>query len=91
MDGIVFSRSPDSNTVLFYKPRNKQFYKADLFRISPHRLSGSIYSNIMYGDGLFCPLYRDNNPGQDKEFLLVTRVKQPHPGTPVLHSGKVIY
>ena len=90
MDNIVVRRSPNSNAALFYNPRNKQFYEPDSYRIDPHRLPGSIYSNIKYDGGLFCSLYRDDTPRQDKEFPPGTRVEQPHPVTQVPRSGTVV-
>ena len=89
MDNVIIGCSPNSNAALFYNPRNKQFYEPDLYRIDPHRLSGSIYSNIKYDGGLFCSLRRNNTPNQDKKFPQGTHVEQPHSNTGVLSSGTV--
>jgi hypothetical protein len=56
MDGIVIGRSPTSNALLVYSPRNWQYYKPDSYRIDPYQLPASVYANIKYNGGLFCHL-----------------------------------
>jgi hypothetical protein len=56
MDGIVIGRSPTSNALLVYNPRNKQYYKPDSYRLDPYRLPGSAYPSIKYDGGLFVNL-----------------------------------
>ena len=62
MDRIVIGRSPLSNALLVYNPRNKQYYKPDSNHLDPYRLPSLVYPSIKYDGGLFVsPLY-DNNP-----------------------------
>jgi hypothetical protein len=35
MDSIVLGRSPTSNAILVYNPRNQCFYKPDSYRLDP--------------------------------------------------------
>ncbi len=62
MDGIIIGRSPTSNALLVYNPHNKQYYEPDSYRIDSYRLPDSIYCDLKYDSGLFCYLYRDENP-----------------------------
>ena len=55
MDGIAIGRSPTSNALLVYNPRNKQFYKPESYSLDPHHIPGAMYSNIKYDGGLFFP------------------------------------
>ena len=90
MDGIIVGRCPDSTAVLLYNPQNKNFYQLDSYHIDPHRLPGSIYSNIKYDGGLFCALKRDETTSQDEEFPPDIRVEEQHSTTKVLCSGTVV-
>jgi hypothetical protein len=67
MDGIGIGRSPTSNALLVYNPRNGQYYKPDSYRIDPYRLPTSIYANNKYDSGLFCHLLQDNNPHMEEK------------------------
>jgi hypothetical protein len=46
MDGIIISRSPTSNALLVYNPRNKQYYEPDSYRINSYRLPCSVYRDL---------------------------------------------
>ena len=67
MDGIVIGRSPTSNALLVYNPRNKKYYEPNDYRIDPYRLPGSAYPTLKYDGGLFVDLLRDDNPHFEKK------------------------
>jgi len=75
MDGIIVGRSPTSNALLVYNPRNKHDYEPDSYRIDSYRLPCSIYRDLKYDGGLFCSLYHDKNPPIEKLYPPVTRVE----------------
>jgi hypothetical protein len=52
MDRIVIGRSPTSNALLVYNPRNKKYYKPDSYQIDPYCLPGLVYPDIKYNGGL---------------------------------------
>ncbi len=90
MDGIVIGRSPTSNALLIYNPRNKQYYKPDSYRIDQYRLPGLAYPDIKYDSGLFCSLIRDDNPQFEEKYPPGTRVERIDPSTNTLVSGTVM-
>jgi hypothetical protein len=90
MDGIVIGRSPTSNALLVYNPRNRQYYDPDNYRINPYRLPASVYANIKYNGGLFCHLLQDNNPHIEEKYPPGTRVEQLDPSTNILLSSTVM-
>ncbi len=47
MDGIVVGRSPTSNALLLYNPRNKKYYEPNSYCLDPYRLPGSAYPSIV--------------------------------------------
>ena len=75
MDGIIVGRSPTSNALLVYNPRNKHDYEPDSYPIDSYRLPCSIYRDLKYDGGLFCSLYHDKNPPIEKLYPPVTRVE----------------
>jgi hypothetical protein len=40
IDCIIISRSPTSNALLVYNPRNKQYFEPDSYRLDPYHLPG---------------------------------------------------
>jgi hypothetical protein len=62
MDGIVVGRSPTSNALLVYNPRNEKYYKPDSYPLDPYRPPSSVCPSIKYDGGLFVSLLRDDNP-----------------------------
>ena len=42
MDGIVVGRSPTTNALLVYDPRNKKYYKPNSYRLDPYRFPSSV-------------------------------------------------
>jgi hypothetical protein len=90
MDGIVIGRSPTSNALLVYNPRNLQYYKPDSYQTDPYRLPASVCADIKYDGGLFCHLLQDNNPHMEEKYTLGTSVKRLDPAMNILLSGTVI-
>ncbi len=68
MDGIVIGRSPTSNALLVYNPRNKQYYEPDSYCIYPYRLPSLVDQDIKYDGGLVCTLFRDDNPTMEEKY-----------------------
>jgi hypothetical protein len=62
MDGIIVGRSPTSNALLVYYPRNRQYYEQDSYRIDSYCLPASVYADMKYVGELFYSLLRDDNP-----------------------------
>jgi hypothetical protein len=62
VDGIVIGRSPTSNAILVYNPRNQRYYKPDSYKFDPYHIPSSVYPTIKYNGGLFVYLHRNNNP-----------------------------
>ena len=90
MDGIVIGRSPTSNALLVYNPRNKQYYEPDSYRIDSYRLPGSVYRDVKYDGGLFCSLLRDDNPAVEELYPPGTRVERIDPASHMLLAGTVM-
>jgi hypothetical protein len=86
----VIGRSPTSNALLVYNPRNKQYYEPDSYRIDQYCLPGSAYPDIKYDGGLFCSLIRDDNPQFEEKYPPGTRVERIDPSTNTLVSGTVM-
>ena len=90
MDGIVVGRSPTSNALLVYNPRNKKYYEPDSYRLDPYRLPGSAYPSLKYDGGLFVNLLRDDNPQFEEKYPPGTRVERLDPVSNMLLSGTVM-
>ncbi len=90
MDGIIIGRSLTSNALLVYKPRNKQYYEPDSYRIDSYCLPGSVYCDLKYNGGLFCYLYRDKNPPIEDLYPPGTRVERIDPSSKMLLAGTVM-
>jgi hypothetical protein len=90
MDGIIIGRSPTSNALLVYNPRNKQYYEPDSYRIDSYRLPCSVYRDLKYGGGIFCSLYRDKNPPIEELCPPGTRVKRVDPTSHMLLAGTIM-
>ncbi len=90
MDGVVIGRSPTSNALLVYNPRNRQYYEPGNYRLYCYRLPGSVFPSLRYNGGLFCSLLRDDNPPFEEKYPPGTRVKQVDPATTMLLVGTVM-
>jgi hypothetical protein len=90
MDGIVVGRSPTSNALLVYNPRNKKYHQPYSYRLDPYRLPSSVYPSIKYDGGLFVNLLHDDNPQYEEKYPPGTRVERLDPVSGMLLSGTVM-
>jgi hypothetical protein len=90
MDGIVIGRSPKSNALLVYNPRNKKCYEPDSYCLDPYCLPVLAYPSIKFDGGLFVSLLRDDNPQFEEKYSPGTRVERLDPSTLMLLSGTVM-
>jgi hypothetical protein len=90
MDGVIVGRSPTSNALLVYNPRNKHYYEPDSYRIDSYRLPGSMYPTLTYDGGLFVNLLRDSNPPYEEKYPPGTRVERIDPSMSMLLAGTVM-
>ena len=90
MDGIAVGRSPTSNALLVYNPRTKRYYEPDSYRFDLYRLPSSVYPSLSYDGGLFCLLYRDDNPRMEELHPPGTRIERLDPSTNMLLAGTVM-
>ncbi len=90
MDGVIIGRSPTSNALFVYNPRNCQYYKPDSYRVDTYQLPGSVYPDMKYDCGLFCLLLRDDNPSFEEKYPPGTRVERVDPATIMLLAGTVM-
>ena len=90
MDGIILGRSPTSNAILVYNPRNQRYYEPDSYRIDPYRLPSSVYPSIQYDGGLFVSLHRNDIPNISEPYPPGTRVLDSNPATGLAHAGTVM-
>jgi hypothetical protein len=75
MDGIVIGRSPTSNAIVIYNPRNQRYYEPDSYKFDTYRLPSSVYPTIVYDGGLFVSLHRDYAPSISEPYPPGTRVR----------------
>jgi hypothetical protein len=90
LDGIIIGRSPTSNALLVYNPRNKQYYEPNSYRIDSYWLPGSVYRDIKYDGGLFCNLIHDDNPTMEEKYPPGTWVERLDPSTNMLLVSTVM-
>jgi hypothetical protein len=90
MDGIAVGCSPISNALLVYNLRTKQYYEPDSYRLDPYRLPSLVYPSLTYDGGLFCLLYRDDNPSMEELHPPGTRIERLDPSTNMLLAGTVM-
>ena len=90
MDGIVVGRSPTSNALLVYNPRNKKYYELYSYCLDPYCLTCLVYPSIKYDGGLFVSLLRDDNPQYKEKYPPGKRVERLDPISGMLLSGTVM-
>jgi hypothetical protein len=77
LDGIIIGRSPTSNAILVYNPRNQRYYKPDSYKIDTYHLPSLVYPTIIYDGGLFVLLHRGDTPSISKPYPPGTRIEEP--------------
>ncbi len=91
LDGIILGRSPTSNAILVYNPRNQWYYEPDSCKIDTYRLPSSVYPTIIYNGGLFVSLHRGASPSISKPYPPGTRIEEAHSGNDdIPRSGTVV-
>jgi hypothetical protein len=90
MDGIVIGRSPTSNALLVYNPRDMQYYEPDSYRLNLYRLPASAYPDIKYDGGLFCTLLCEDNPQFEEKYPPRTCVECMDPTSNMLLSDTLM-
>jgi len=91
MDGIIVGRSPTSNAILVYNPRNQRYYEPDSYKIDPYRLPSSVYPMIIYDGGLFVSLHRGDVPIISEPYPPGTRIEEPSSSNETIkRSGTVM-
>jgi hypothetical protein len=77
LDSIVIGRSPTSNAILVYNPRNQRYYKPDSYKIDPYCLPSLVYPTIIYDGGLFVSLHRGDTLSISEPYPTGTRIEEP--------------
>ena len=91
LDGIILGRSPTSNAILVYNPRNQRYYEPDSYKIDTYRLPSSVYPTIIYDGGLFVSLHRGDVPAISEPYPPGTRVEEPSSSVDsISRSGTVV-
>jgi hypothetical protein len=57
MDGILIRRSPTSNAILVYNPRNQKYYEPGSYHLDPYWPPSLVYPTTKYDGGLFVSLH----------------------------------
>eukprot|EP00956_Cyclotella_meneghiniana_P026201 scaffold56081_cov49-Cyclotella_meneghiniana.AAC.1 len=87
LDGIAVGRDEQTNTVLFYNPISKQYYRPAIFKLDEGRLPITCFpKSIRFDGGLTCGLVRNKSDPAPEPFPPGTRVTltvngQPSKGT----------
>jgi hypothetical protein len=90
MDGIVLGRSPTSNAMLVYNPRNQRYYEPDSYRIDPYHLPFLVYPTIQYDGGLFVSLHCNHIPSISKPYPPGMQVLDVNPTSGLTRAGTVV-
>jgi hypothetical protein len=76
MDGIAVGRDELSNTIRFYNPINKQYYRPPIYKLDESRLPVSSFpKSIRFDGGLTCGLLRNRTDPSPEPFPPGTRVR----------------
>ncbi|KAL7549847.1 hypothetical protein ACHAWF_013106, partial [Thalassiosira exigua] len=75
LDGIAVGRDEKSNTIVFYNPITKSYYRPQAFRLDESRLPATTFpTSIRYDGGLTCGLFRNRTDPVPEPFPPGTRV-----------------
>ena len=69
LDGIAVSRDDRINTIVFYNPLTKSYYRPPAFRLDEGRFPATNFPSMKYDGGLTCGLYRDHTDPIPESFL----------------------
>ena len=75
LDGIAVGRDDTTNTIIFYNPLTRSYYRPPAFRLDEGRLPVTTYpQSIKYDGGLTCGLYRNRTDPVSEPFPPGTRI-----------------
>ena len=74
LDGIPFGRNDRTNTIVFYNPLTRSYYRPPAFRLSEGRFPATNFPSLKYDGGLTCGLYQDRTDPIPEPFPPGTRV-----------------
>ena len=84
LDGIAVGRDDKTNTITFYNPITRSYYRPPAFRLDEGRLPITTFpGSIKYDGGLTCGLMRNRSDPIAEPFPPGTRVTIPRDGSPV--------
>jgi len=87
LDGIAIARDDRSNTITFYNPITKSYYRPPNFRLDEGRLPVTNFpKHLKYEGGLTCGVFRNRTDPVPEPFppgsqVTITRNNQPTRGT----------
>jgi hypothetical protein len=83
LDGIAIGRDEQTNTILFYNPINKQYYRPAVYKLDEGRLPITCFpKSIRFDGGLTCGLVRNKTDPAPEPFPPGTRVSITIDGVP---------
>ncbi|KAL7525881.1 hypothetical protein ACHAXR_001202, partial [Thalassiosira sp. AJA248-18] len=83
LDGIAVGRDDRSNTIVFYNPLTRSYYRPQNFRLDEHRLPVTNFpKSIKFDGGLTCGLLRNKTDPVPEPFPPGTRVTIDVQGVP---------
>ena len=75
LDGIAVGRDDTSNTIVFYNPLTRSYYRPPAFRLDEGRLPVTNFpQSVRYDGGLTCGLFRNRTDPSPEPFPPGTRV-----------------
>jgi hypothetical protein len=84
LDGITVGRDEQTNTILFYNPLTKQYYRPPLFKLDEGQLQiTSFPKSIRFDGGLTCGPIRNRTYPAPEPFPPGTRVTIDYKGSPM--------
>ena len=84
LDGIAVGHDSATNTITFYNPLTRQYYRPQAFKLDESRLPITMYpKSIHYDGGLTCGLLRHNTDPVPEPFPPGTRVTIQQESQPV--------
>ena len=84
LDGIAVGRDDQTNTIIFYNPLTKQYYRPSIYKLDEVCLPITCFpKSIRFDGGLSCGLLRNRAESVPEPFPPGTRVVLPHKGSSV--------
>eukprot|EP00956_Cyclotella_meneghiniana_P020999 scaffold37679_cov76-Cyclotella_meneghiniana.AAC.13 len=84
LDGIAIGRDEQTNTITFYNPITRQYYRPAIFKLDEGRLPITCFpKSIRFDGGLTCGLVRNRTDPTPEPFPPGTRVTLTRNGSPL--------